>query len=138
MALEFEIRADNTKEILEQLKANTEAALEACGIQAVGHAVDNITTAGRVDTGALRNSINHKVVEDTCYIGTNQEYAMYNEIGTGIYTEGGGGRQTPWAYQDAKGNWHRTRGMRPIHFLKNAVANNISEYKEIILDYLSR
>ena len=81
---------------------------------------------------ALRNSMNHLVQGEDCYVGTNQEYAIYHEFGTGIYCEGGGGRQTPWTYQDAHGEWHRTRGLRPIHFLKNAIAEHTSEYQQII------
>lgn len=138
MAVEFQITADNSAEVLRAVEANIQAALEAVGNQAVSHAKKNITEAGRVDTGALRNSISHQVEGDTCYVGTNQEYAIYNEVGTGIYTEGGGGRQTPWFYVDAKGQGHFTRGMKPIHFLKNALANNISEYRSIIKDYLSK
>ena len=126
---------DNSKEVLAALEQSATAALEACGNQAVSHAKSNITSAGRVDTGALRNSMNHLVEDDTCYVGTNQEYAIYNEMGTGIYADGGG-RQTPWAYQDAKGEWHMTRGMKPIHFLKDAIADHANEYRSIIEQHL--
>jgi HK97 gp10 family phage protein len=124
---------DNSDEAIEAMKTAVEAALEAVGQQAVSHAKQNITEAGRVDTGALRNSVNSLVVmdEEAVYVGTNQEYAIYNELGTGVYLDGGGGRQTPWSYQDAKGNWHRTRGMRPIHFLKNAAQDHADEYIQI-------
>lgn len=133
---DFYIESDNTDEILRDLETKVQAALEACGQQAVSHAKQNITAAGRVDTGAMRNSVNHLVEDDTCYVGTNNEYATYNELGTGIYF--GGGRTSPWSYKDAKGNWHRTRGMPGIHFLKNAIANNISEFKSIIEQQLKK
>lgn len=125
---------DNSDEVLDAMTEAIRASLEAVGQQAVSHAKQNITAAGRVDTGALRNSVSHQVdmSENAVYVGTNQEYAVFHEMGTGIYTEGGGGRQTPWSYQDAKGEWHRTRGLRPIHFLKNAVAGHIDEYIDII------
>ena len=132
MALEFKIEVDNTEEVLRELETKIEAALEACGNQAVSHAKQNITEAGRVDTGAMRNSMTHQVKDDTCYVGTNIEYAIYHEYGTGIYTDGGGGRQTPWFYVDAKGEGHFTHGMKPIHFLKNALADHKDEYKAII------
>lgn len=124
---------DNSDEAIEAMHTAVEAALEAIGQQAVSHAKQNITEAGRVDTGALRNSVSHLVAtdENAVYVGTNQEYAVFNELGTGIYLDGGGGRQTPWAYQDAKGEWHRTSGMPPIHFLKNAVQDHTDEYKSI-------
>lgn len=130
MAVEVKI-TDNSKAVLAAAHEQIQAALEAIGNQAVSHAKQNIGSAGRVDTGALMNSMNHLVEDDVCYVGTNQGYAIYNEIGTGIYADGGGGRQTPWAYQDGKGEWHRTSGMAGIHFLRDAVADNVSEYKSI-------
>ena len=146
MAVEFEITVDNTAEVLRQLQDNCEAALEACGIQAVSHAQQNINAAVPRHAGSwytsqgeagLRGSISYQVQDDTCYVGTNNEYAIYNEVGTGIYVEGGGGRQSPWSYKDDKGNWHRTRGITPIHFLKKALAENIKEYRQIIKQYLN-
>lgn len=131
---------DNSSQVLQALYWQAQAALEACGQQAVSHAKKNITQASRVDTGAMRNSITHKVVasEYACYVGTNIEYGIYNELGTGIYAEGGRGRKTPWTYVDAKGEGHRTVGMKPIHFLKNAIQDNKSEYEQIIKQELSK
>lgn len=124
---------DHSAEVLAAKNRAIEAALEAIGNQAVSHAKSNITAAGRVDTGAMRNSMNHQVAadEETVYVGTNQEYAIYNELGTGIYAEGGNGRQTPWVYVDEKGQGHRTRGMTAIHFLRNAVQDHIAEFVAI-------
>ena len=138
MPLEFEIRADNSAEVLRELDSKIEAILEAWGIQGVGAVVDIITSESRVDTGAMRNSISHQVDagDKSVYIGTNIEYAIYHELGTGIYLEGGGGRQTPWAYQDANGEWHRTRGMKPIHMIKNGVSQSVNDFKSIANDIL--
>ena len=124
---------DHSDEVNRQLDSAIEAALEAIWNQAVSHAKNNITEAGRVDTGALRNSISHHVEESekAVYVGTNVEYAIYNEFGTGIYAEGGRGRKTPWSYVDAKGQGHYTHGMRPIHFLKRAAQDHAKEYISI-------
>ena len=54
------------------------------------------------------------------------------ELGTGIYAEGGGGRPTPWVYQDAKGDWNMTHGQRAQPFLKPAVADHPDTYRSII------
>lgn len=130
------IEEDNTDEVLRVLAEKIDAAMEAVGNQAVSHAKQNLTAASRVDTGALRNSISHvsygEETEGECYVGTNQEYAIYHEVGTGIYAEGGNGRKTPWAFQDSKGEWHRTRGVSPVHYIKNAMADHVEEYKGII------
>lgn len=130
---DVEIRLeDNSEAVLEALKAAALRALERCGLQAEGYAKD-LTP---VDTGNLRNSITHQVSEDgrEVYIGTNVEYAPYVELGTGIYAEGGGGRPTPWVYQDEKGQWHWTRGNPAQPFLKPAVADHAQTYRNIIED----
>lgn len=125
---------DNSAEVLAAKEQAIIAALEAVGQQAVSHAKQNITREGRVDTSAMRDSVNHQVVasEDAVYVGTNQEYAIYHEYGTGIYADGGRGRQTPWRYQDKRGEWHTTRGIKAIHFLQNAAQDHVDEYKNIV------
>jgi phage gpG-like protein len=88
----------------------------------------------------MRNSINHQVSESesTVYVGTNQEYAIYHEYGTGIYADNGQGRKTPWRYVDAEGKGHTTRGMKPIHMLKNGIGDHISEFKRIAENELKK
>ncbi len=130
MKVEF---IDNSDKVLEELQAAALRALEKCGMTAEGYA-KRLTP---VDTGNLRNSITHKVDESdlTVYIGTNNEYAAYVELGTGKYAESGG-RPTPWVYQDDKGNWHHTHGQRAQPYLKPAVADHNQEYRSIIEDEL--
>lgn len=115
-----------------------ERALEAIGIQCESHAKANIAAADRRDTGNMINSVTHQVVdsEKAVYVGSNLEYAVYNEVGTGIYADGGGGRKDPWVYVDDKGVGHRTHGMKPIHFLKKAAEEHVDEYKQIVEKYL--
>jgi phage gpG-like protein len=72
------------------------------------------------------------VKKDDAYIGTNKEYAAYVELGTGKDYDGG--RKTPWAYQDEKGNWHMTHGQRARPYLKPAAANHARTYKNIVED----
>lgn len=119
---------DNSGAILSAFHSAVEKALEECGLVAEGYA----KKLAPVDTGNLRNSISHKVdpEEPAVYIGTNNSYAAYQEFGTGIYTEGG--RDTPWVYQDEKGNWHWTRGNKAQPFLKPAVADHARQYRQII------
>ena len=81
---------DNTEEVLQEMRAAVARGLERCGEKAEGYAVDLCP----VDTGNLRSSITHTVNDDTVYIGTNVEYGLYQEVGTGKYaTLGGGNRQ---------------------------------------------
>ncbi|WP_303834712.1 HK97 gp10 family phage protein [Ruminococcus flavefaciens] len=123
---------DNSGEVLKALEQQTQAALTAIGITAEGFA-KRLTP---VDLGTLRNSITNTVVDNDVYIGTNIPYAPYVELGTGIYATDGRGRKSPWAYQDRKGQWHRTKGMKPHHMLKKAASEHNSEYKAIIEEYL--
>lgn len=134
----LEIQNDNTNEVIREMERKVAKALEAVGIQCSSHAKQNITAATRIATGTMRNTINHVVRTDegAVYVGTNTRYAIYHEYGTGIYADGGGGRKTPWVYKDAKGEYHRTRGIKPIHFLKNAVQDHANEYKQIIEKHL--
>lgn len=147
---DFEINiTDNSGEIMRRFEQSLQIALEAVGTQAESHAKqvisDFVVYGGvklpenyheednsRVDTGRLRNSVAHAVREHDAYIGSNLEYAPYHELGTGIYASQAGGRQTPWKYQDRQGNWHTTRGLYPIHFLKKAASEHSEEYKAII------
>lgn len=141
--------------------------LEAIGLEVESATKANITAAGRVDTGQYRNSITHRVIasENTVYVGSNLEHAIYNEVGTGRYAEGG----VPgyWVYvkgQDsatraahrrtsrkrytlqqakrivamlrAKGlEAYYTEGMKPTHALQKAVSNNKRKIKNIIKTY---
>jgi len=115
-----------------------EKALEICGGLAENHAKDNLTAFPRVDTENLRNRVTHTVnAEDgEAIIGSAVKYAPYVEYGTGKYAESGG-RQTPWFYVDEKGKGHWTDGMKPSHFLKSALTDNVSEYQRVLATELS-
>lgn len=123
---------DNSEEVKAALEAAVIRALERCGDKAEGYAVDLCP----YNMGNLKDSISHAVDsrEMAVYVGTNSEYGVYVEMGTGIYAEGGGGRPTPWVYQDAKGNYHWTRGNRARPFIKPAVAGNEDTYIQILED----
>lgn len=94
---------DNSPEVLAALSTAVQRALWTVGAAAEGHAKE----LAPVDTGRLRNSIAHQETTDATVIGTNVEYAAAQELGT-------------------------SRGIRPKHYLKNAVANNTAEYKGLI------
>jgi HK97 gp10 family phage protein len=121
---------DHSAEVSTKIKAALLRGLEKCGLVAEGYAKKLCP----VDTGNLRNSITHMVDEQepAAIIGTDSEYGAYVELGTGIYAEGGGGRPTPWVYQDAKGNWHYTRGNKAQPFLKPAAADHVAQYRDIL------
>lgn len=126
---------DNSDEILRALGEACERGLFRCGEKAVEYAKDLCP----VDTGNLRNSITHTVEDGKkAIVGTPTEYAIYQEMGTGKYAEGGGGRPTPWKYQDAQGIWHWTAGNRAHPFIKPSIADHQGAYKNILKDELSK
>lgn len=128
---------DYSDEVLEAFDEACLRSLERCGLQAEGYAKDLCP----VDTGALRNSISHKVVdsEPSAYIGTNQEYAAYVECGTGHYsTTGGGTHKDKWFYIGDDGKGHIGRPQPPRAYLKPAVADHAQTYKNIIEDEMKK
>ncbi len=68
------------------------------------------------------------------YIGTNVEYSIYQELGSGQHYAGG--RPTKWTYEDAEGQHHMTGGNTAKPFLKPAISDHVSTYKKIIEDEL--
>lgn len=124
-----------TSHRIEVIQAKDEAVAKA--LETIGRVAERYAKElAPVDTSRLRNSISHETDDDTVYVGTNVEYAPYVELGTGKFAEGGGGRPTPWSYQDDKGNWHTTNGMKPQPYLKPAIENHLDEYKQYLKDEL--
>ncbi|KEH84948.1 MULTISPECIES: HK97-gp10 family putative phage morphogenesis protein [Clostridium] len=89
-----------------------------------------------VDTSNLKTSINHKIVVDKleAYIGTNADYAIYVEFGTGEFAENGQGRKGGWGYVDPSGKFHFTKGMKPKPYLRPAYRQN----KQALIQLLNR
>ena len=120
---------DNSEAIQEALQNSALRTLTRWGETARDTAVEK----ARFDTGALRNSIAFKVDPDerSVTVGTNSQYGVYNEFGTGKYAEGGGGRPTPWVYRGADGKFYRTDGMKPKPFIRPAFEENTAKFEEI-------
>lgn len=99
----IEVKIDNTNTVLERVGDVKVRALMRCGAQVENYAKQDAP----VDTGRLRNSIQHEMEnDDTVDIGTDVEYAIYQELGTSKVKE--------------------------KRFLTNGVRNHINEYKKII------
>lgn len=89
-------------------------------------------------TGNLEASITHEVTVESGqivgYVGSNLEYAPYEEFGTGIYAEKGNGRQNvPWSYTDPDtGERIWTKGNHPHPYLRPALNNNVRRIQGIL------
>lgn len=86
--------------------------------------------------GDLRNSIKHKIEDNgddlVGVIYTNLLYAPYVEFGTGIEAEEGGRQDVPWCYEDEKGEWHSTKGMKATPFMRPALNENKKEVLKML------
>jgi HK97 gp10 family phage protein len=109
-------RKDATKAVIRDLQ-NAEIAFVT---MAGGVIQAEMRARAAIDTGNMKNSVQTEAyVEDgkpTCETGPTADYAVYQEYGTGVYATNGNGRQTPWAYRDATGKFHRTIGARAQPF----------------------
>lgn len=109
---EVKIVVDNSGKTKEEMRSAVRMALEACGIQCEGNAMLELeNNPRRIDTGYLRDSITHTMSgENSVYIGTNVEYALYVHDGTSKMT--------------------------PNRFMRNALENHRNEYIDIIKNYM--
>lgn len=132
----------NKKEVLEAAEIDILAWLAAVGEDAS----DVAASKAPVDTGELKNSISYATPVEwghgssipqaipesgTVYIGTNVDYGIWHEFGTGKYNPSG--RKTPWAFKDKKtGEWHYTAGVPAKHFIKFGMTAHKNEYKKAL------
>jgi hypothetical protein len=133
---------DNSDLIMNATKKQVNQALTVIGSNVSDMAKSLIHSSEyvKLSTGRLKNSLTFYVQDafdnDKCvvHVGSNVEYAVYVEEGTGIYYAGG--RTIPWVYKDYKGEWHRTSGMQPQHYLRTACQREQAKYPEILKQYL--
>lgn len=110
MAVKFE---DNSMEVMAALDEAAIAFLHEAAGELKSQAQRNQT---RVDTGQTKGAWDYKVDEGArvATIGNPLENAIWEEFGTGEYALNGDGRKGGWSYRDGKGNWHATRGKKPL------------------------
>ena len=141
MAIVADVKIENNMQaVVDAFNEQVEGWLRAIGEDAASTAANKAP----VDTGRLKNSINWAIKDDygssgdvplsnpedkSVYIGTNVEYAMWHEFGTGIYAEEGG-RKTPWMFTDKDGVKHWTHGVPARHYLQFGATAHQAEYKE--------
>lgn len=136
---------DHKEEVLAAAKEKIYGWLQAVGEDAASTAANVLTMTDTIDSGRLKNSINWATQEsygdgdapqatpeaNSVYIGTNVDYAVWHEFGTGKYAESGG-RQTPWMFQDKDGEWHWTHGVPAKHYIQFGMTAHQSEYKNML------
>lgn len=115
MAVKFN---DYSIKIMDAIDDKILAVLEECAGELESQAKQN----SRVKTGKTKGSFQHKVVdsEQTAYIGSNEENAIWEEFGTGEYALEGNGRKGGWVYVDEEGKGHFTHGKKPSRAFQKA------------------
>lgn len=144
MKFDYDIRfEDNTPQLHEALESWAARVLTLWGMKIVDYAALLVPTGTADSTGiegyvggALKASLNYAVglASRTVAVGTNLFYAVYVELGTGLFAEGGNGRKTPWVWKDQNGKYHFTRGMKPQPFLRPAVEDHLEELRQIAVE----
>ena len=156
----FTVASNYIPQVLEASTEMVRLALEKVGVQAVGHAVEEITAQGAIDTGLLRNSLTYaldgQAPKNTTYkamYGSNKtskgkRYSARSSK-SGVVEEGSYSGAFP-----SEGNHrnavyigtnvyyavyvemgHRTVSGKTVParpYLKPAIENNMEEYKQII------
>ena len=140
MGINIEIDGlDNILDNLENISAKLDGAVQN-GVAKGGKAIQaQCKAVCPLDTAGLRNSIVEETTggggKYTSEIGPTVDYGIYVEMGTGIYA---GGRQTPWRYQDSKGQWHTTRGQRPHPYMEPGFEAGKDEAVEILTNEVQK
>ena len=78
-----------------------------------------------VRTGKLKSSLTimpitwSNGIAEISVVPKGCNYAIYNELGTGIYADNGNGRQDGWVYPLGNGEFRFTRGLPPKYFVRD-------------------
>lgn len=78
-----------------------------------------------VRTGLLKSGVTIMPLEwsaglASMTITNTTDYALYNELGTGIFADGGNGRQDGWFYPVGDGTYRFTMGLPPKYFVRDS------------------
>lgn len=114
------------------IKRSISTGMDAVSKKVLDDVKDNLLRQGAKDTGQLLNSYKIVQTEDGFEIGSDLDYSLYVEFGTGVYAEDGKGVTTPWAYKADDGTWRTTKGMRPRPHIRPAFENNAEEIEKML------
>ena len=133
----IEIKINGLDEIISkyrQLNSNVDNILQNAMLKAGQQIQASAKLLCPVDTGELRNSINVIKLENGVSVGTNCEYAIYQEFGTGSKGNPAVPHTTKqkWTYYSG-GRFYTTSGNYPQPFLQPAFLENRDNIKAVII-----
>ena len=133
---QFEITIDlkglnkTLDEIQNAVKQGTEIGLKqlASEMKQMEHDIIDVNIGGDgsyVRTGKLKSSITIMPITwsnglaEISVVPKGCNYAIYNELGTGIYADNGNGRKDGWVYPLGNGEFRFTMGLPPKYFVRD-------------------
>ena len=133
---QFEIKLDlkgfnkTLDEIQDAVKQGTENGLKqlASEMKQMEHDIIDSNIGGDgsyVRTGKLKSSITIMPITwsnglaEISVVPKGCNYAIYNELGTGIYADNGQGREDGWVYPLGNDEFRFTRGLPPKYFVRD-------------------
>lgn len=127
---------DNTKEVLEALEKAKIRGFEAIGLQAEGHAKDEMTEKDIIDTGRARNSITYALAGEEAHI---KSYSGDNGEEGGTYSGKAEGKKGEGVYIGSGVDYFKYielggANMYPHHILQHTASNHTDEYKKLMED----
>lgn len=133
---------DKSPEVLAALENAIERGLDAIGMRAEGYAKDVITSAGRIDTGRMRNSVTYAVAGKAAAVSTYQDdngnAFSYNGVAPG--DSGSKGPRSVYIGTNVEyAPYHElgtTKGIKAIHFLRRAATEHTDEYRDLMKNSL--
>ncbi len=145
----MELRIEGAAELMSKLKrlGKGKVAEQAVhkgmlqGAKTVQGAAKQLCIPGKKGGGRLRDSIEiEDVSQDTVAVGTNVEYAVYVEYGTGQLGDPTVPHTTKeyWRYQDEDGNWYTTHGQPPRPYLTPALSMSQTDVKRKVIAQLQK
>lgn len=134
--MKYEIKLDlkglnkTLEEIQDAIEQGTEIGLKQVASEMKQMEQDIIDTniggdGSYVRTGKLKSSITIMPITwsnglaEISVVPKGCNYAIYNELGTGIYADDGNGRQDGWVYPLGNGEFRFTRGLPPKYFVRD-------------------
>ena len=134
--MKYEIKLDlrglnkTIDEIEKAVKQGTELGLKqvASEMKQMEHDIIDSNIGGDgsyVRTGKLKSSITIMPITwsnglaEISVVPKGCNYAIYNELGTGIYADNGNGRQDGWVYPLGNGEFRFTMGLPPKYFVRD-------------------
>ena len=134
--MKYEIKIDlkglnkTLDEIQDAVKQGTENGLKqvASEMKQMEHDIIDSNIGGDgsyVRTGKLKSSITIMPITwsnglaEISVVPKGCNYAIYNELGTGIYADNGNGRKDGWVYPLGNGEFRFTMGLPPKYFVRD-------------------